>query len=205
MAPDLPAHGQDGRAPWRATLAAYSQQIQSVVASCNEPVIAVGHSMGGMAISQAVSDRPESFRAAAYLCAFAPLPGDSLASLALKDRASQIPASIRPGLQGVRIRPERAREVFYADCSSDAAERAVGRLRPDPYRPLFNRYRAVAAFPVPRFYIACEDDRAISRERQYAMAERAKIPVIASLKTGHSPFLSAPNAVVKTLLDVATS
>ncbi|MBW2386683.1 MAG: alpha/beta fold hydrolase [Deltaproteobacteria bacterium] len=193
VVPDLPAHGDDPSSPWRVSLADYSAAVRRAASSASEPVVAVGHSMGGMAISQAVADAPELFCAAVYLCAFAPLPGDRISSLARRDQETLLPSAVRLGTGGVSIRREKAAELFYADCQQDLAEWATSRLRPDPYRPLLNRFQYAGSIQIPRAYIECTADQAISLNRQREMAARAGIEIIASLQTSHSPFLSRPD------------
>lgn len=107
------------------------------------------------------------------------------------------------------MRPERARDVFYHDCDDAVAAWAIGRLQPEPIVPRTaapdGPSRTAARFGrVPRAYIECLDDRALGLATQRRM--RAALPCarVYELPTGHSPFLSAPDALAQQLLDVAT-
>jgi hypothetical protein len=78
-------------------------------------------------------------------------------------------------------------------------------LRPDPLRPLFHRLRNAVPANLARAYIECTADRAISIERQRAMAMAASIGTVISMETDHSPFLSAPHELAAHLSALATS
>lgn len=200
---DLPAHGEDRSSPLRASLGSYSKRIQCAVERCAEKPILVGHSMGGVAITMAALDAPGAVSALIYVCAFVPLPGESLMDLVRQDRASLIAdsASFRPS--GIRIRPENAKQLFYDRCSSADATWATERLRPDPWLPLFQRLPARSLPVMPRGYIECTEDKSISVDRQRTMAGRIAFDEIATLETDHSPFLSAPDLLAQGLDDMS--
>jgi pimeloyl-ACP methyl ester carboxylesterase len=53
LAPDLPGHGDDKTVVAAVTLESYTSRICKIACAQTEPVILVGHSMGGIAITQA--------------------------------------------------------------------------------------------------------------------------------------------------------
>ena len=53
LTPDLPSHGIDKTPTAAITLKDYSLRVCEVLDSCPEPVILVGHSMGGVVITEA--------------------------------------------------------------------------------------------------------------------------------------------------------
>jgi pimeloyl-ACP methyl ester carboxylesterase len=203
LAVDLPAHGEDRSSPYLANLSGYGACVVGAADGLREKPFVVGHSMGGFAITEAAAVRPDAFAGLIYLCAFAPLPGDSLMGLGGADSESLVLRSIRPALTGVRVRPSRARELFYAGCSEADAAWATARLRPDPLRPLFQRLRSGAPDRLPRAYIECTEDRAVTIGRQRSMIERTGIPRVVRMETDHSPFLSAPEALARHLVDLS--
>lgn len=69
LAPDLPGHGDDGTATAAVTLASYADRICEIASTQTEPVILAGHSMGGLAITQAAENCPTSIGALVYVCA----------------------------------------------------------------------------------------------------------------------------------------
>jgi hypothetical protein len=56
---------------------------------------------------------------------------------------------------------------------------------------------------LPRGYIECSRDRAISIERQREMALRASLERIVTMDSDHSPFLSASEELADHLHDMA--
>jgi len=203
VAIDLPAHGEDLVPPWRASLRAYSRRVREAAAALAERPVLLGHSMGGLAISQAAADGPDEFAGLVYLCAFVPAPGESLASLGRLDRDSLVPKSVRLGWSGPRIRAARAKAVFYGSCSDADAQWAAARLRPDPWRPLVQGHRPQHPIRIPKVYVECTQDRAISLHRQRAMADRFEFERIVTMDTDHSPFLSRPDELAAHLAEVA--
>ncbi len=203
VAIDLPAHGADRSAPWSATLRSYSECIVSAARGLSQKPFVVGHSMGGIAITDAAGSQPEAFAGLVYLCAFIPRMGDSLLKLGRQDPNSRVARSLLPGLAGLRIRTGRAQSVFYNTCSAGDAAWAIGRLEPDPVRPMLARLDREAPVELPRACIVCTEDRAISFDYQCEMAARGCIRRVITMKTDHSPFLSAPRELADRLGEMA--
>src|SRR5215472_7271788 len=84
IAPNLPGHG-DGRPIGHQTLATYTQRIIEYLDDEPEPVILVGHSMGGLTISQVAEERPDKISALVYLAAFLLGNGQSLSDISLPE------------------------------------------------------------------------------------------------------------------------
>ena len=103
LAPDLPAHGDDRTAWWRASLGAYASRVCETARPAGR-VIAVGHSLGGLVITEAAAREPALFDALVYVCAFLPLRGESLMSLGRTD-TGLVPEAARWGLGTITIRP----------------------------------------------------------------------------------------------------
>lgn len=192
LAIDLPAHGEDRTSAFRASLARYSKRVLEAVAACSQKPIVVGHSMGGMAITKAAMDAPGEAAALVYVCAFVPLPGESVAGLAREDPGSLIVDSTRIGARGISVIPEAAADLFYNECSEEVAAWAIERLCSDPWRPLIEKLTGKSIPVLPRAYIECTEDRAVSLERQRSMASRTPFDEVVTLETDHSPFLSMP-------------
>jgi pimeloyl-ACP methyl ester carboxylesterase len=194
IAPDLPAHGGDRTPWWRATLGGYARRACDAARPAG-PVIAVGHSLGGLVVTEAAAREPALFAALVYLCAFAPLRGESLLSLGRTDAATLVPAAARWGLGTIAIRPERATAAFYAGCAPADAVAATDRLRPTPMLPLFQGVRAPPPSAIPLAYVECSEDRAIPIELQRRMHRRLPMERVVTMATDHSPFLGAPEAL----------
>ncbi len=192
IAPDLPGHGADATPWWRVTLGGYARRVCDAARPATGRAIAVGHSMGGIAISEAAAREPELFAGLVYLCAFVPQPGESLLSLAREDRGARTRDAMQRGLTRVSIDPARARDVFYNNCAEQDAAAATKCLVAQPLLPMLQRVSAPRGSQPKRAYIECTADHAISIAHQRWMRERAGIAHVATLSTDHSPFYSTP-------------
>jgi len=205
VTPDLPGRGDRGKPGWRWTLKAYADAIIEDARQTGGPVIAVGHSMGGPVISAAAQAAPELFERLAYVSAFLPVDGDSLASIAAMDKDSDLPgASSVAWLKGVvTINPDRLKPVYYGDCSDADLDWVRPRLVPESLRPSVTKLRLGENFQsVPRSYIRCTQDRGLSIQMQDRLIARQPCQHVATLEASHSPFLSMPDQFVKALLSV---
>ena len=203
IAPDLPGHGSDRTPAWRVTLGGFVQRVVEASRGASGPLILVGHSMGGLVITETAARNPGLAAGLVYVCAFVPRPGERLIQLAMTDQASKTVAAMRRGLLTTGIRSERAAEVFYGRCPPAVAGSAVSRLRAEPMLPLLQRVSQPAG-PLPaRAYVECSADQAISIGHQRMMHRRAGIETVTTLDSDHSPFYSAAEALVSRLVDQA--
>ena len=74
-APDLPGLGKDHTPPANVTLADNVEKISRLLDKMEEPVVLVGHSLGGVTISQLAEARRRKIKALVYLCALMPTSG----------------------------------------------------------------------------------------------------------------------------------
>ena len=199
VAPDLPGHGADARRWWRASLGSYARTALGAARELDGPVIAVGHSLGGIAMTEAATREPAAFAGLIYLCAFAPLPGDNLVALASRDPTAGVPAAISRGPLRTAFAAAQASAVFYNACPPSIAAAASARLIPQPNLPLLQRVGTPACPLPPRAYIECLRDRAITPPHQRWMRERAGIARVMRLDADHSPFLSATGELADAL------
>ena len=207
IAPDLPGRAGRGRAGWRFTLNDYAAAIVDVAVRQDQPVIAVGHSMGGMVIAAAAEAAPEVFSRLVFVSAFMPVSGDSLVSLAAADTDSDLEGAAKVSwLSGVvTINRPRFKPVYCGDCNEADVAWAMSRLEPESARPSTDKVKLTAERfgSVPRSYIRCTEDRALSLQMQDRMIERQPCERVASLPASHSPVLSMPDqlaAAIETVI-----
>lgn len=191
LAPDLPGHGADAGRWWRATLGGYAGTTLKAARELGGEVIAVGHSLGGVAMTEAAARDASAFVGLIYVCAFAPLPGENLVALASRDPTAGVPGAVQRGPLRTRFIAAQAPAVFYNACPPAVAAAATARLIPQPNLPLLQRVSRAAGPVPPRAYIECLRDRAITPAHQRWMRERAGIDRVIALDTDHSPFMSA--------------
>lgn len=206
IAPDLPALGIDKTSLHSASLQAYADRVCETLDACGEAVHLVGHSMGGIAITQAAEAMPHKVRSLVYLTAFLLPSGRSLIEEAQADTAAELLPNLisAPDKSWATVRPEVIRDVFYADCSSSDVALARSLLVPQATAPFITPVQTTPDRwgSIPRVYIECTQDRAISLAAQRAMYRRLPCQRIYSMTSSHSPFLSAPEELSQYLLSL---
>jgi pimeloyl-ACP methyl ester carboxylesterase len=196
---DLPGMGEDPTPRHTTSLASYAERVVAALDASPGEAVLVGHSMGGLSISQAAEARPEKIRVLVYLAAFLLRNGQMLREITETDREALVePSAVVDGEQGtMSIRPEKAGEVFYHDCNEDDVMTASRRLVPQTLRPLVTPIHVTEARygSVKRVYIECLQDRAITIAAQRRMVQGSPCAEVHSLDCSHSPFLSQPQAL----------
>ncbi len=208
LAPDLPGSGNDRTPPSSVTLKNYSDRACAIASAEEDPVILAGHSLGGVIITQATENCPDSIRALVYVCAFLPRNGDSLMTWASQDKESMVnPSTTEEIADGVvRFRPEHSREAFYSNCADADAAFAQSRLGLQSNRPFDVPIKTSAERwgRIPRYYVECTRDRAITLMLQREMQKHSPCRKTFSIDTDHSPFLSTPNELADVLSQIAS-
>jgi hypothetical protein len=154
-------------------------------------------------ISQAAEMAPSRIRRLVYLAAYLLPAGRTLAVESRADAGSLVAPNMVPSESGLTcaLREEIVREAFYNRCSDEDAAWAIARLRPEPLKPLVSSPRISDEHfgRVPRAYIECRYDNAISLASQKRMQEALPCDPVFTLDTDHSPFLSTPAALAELL------
>jgi len=208
VAPDLPGHGEDGTPPATVTLDDYADRVCAVTGAQKEPVILVGHSLGGVAITHGAEKCPNRVRALVYLCAFLPRNGESASGLAREDLESLLnPNFVRVGDGVVEVRPEIIHQALYGNCAQEDEAFATSRLTPQAFAPLKTAVMTSAERwgKIPRYYIECTGDRAITLGMQRKMQANCPCREVFTIGTDHSPFFSAPEKLVEILTRIGSA
>lgn len=168
LAPDLPAHGQDPTPRAELTTDSYAARLRAVLDETAQPAVLVGHSSGGMLITELASTRPGHVRGLVYLSAFLLTDGTTPPEIMREDTESLLLKYLQVDqAAGISyLTEEHAREAFFHDCSPADARWATSSLEPEPLPDRFppsstvvQRYDIAA---IPRWYVACQQDRALS-------------------------------------------
>lgn len=203
LAPDLPGHGRDRTPAGEISLASYVDRVLDAVDAAPDPVVLVGHSSGGIVVAQASERRPERVAMAVYLCAYLPADGQSVLDLGGTDRDGLIiPNLVISGDGATATLPsDVVRQGLFADCREDDYRRALARFVPQALAPATTPVSLTAGGfgRVPRTYIECRHDRAISPELQRRMYTATPCDEVVTLETGHSPQYAAPAALATCL------
>jgi pimeloyl-ACP methyl ester carboxylesterase len=201
---DLPAHGDDPIAPEQATLQAYSDVVVEALDGASKPVVLVGHSMGGLVVSQAAEARPEKVAKLVYLAAFLVEDGTSLLAAAGGDPESTLQDFVATDATSATLAPEGILGSFCSDCSADDAALIEEHLRPEPLAGFTTPIKVSAEKwgSVPRFYIETLQDKAIGPSKQAEFYTALPCEKVVSIDAGHCPFLTQPEALFEALTDL---
>jgi pimeloyl-ACP methyl ester carboxylesterase len=207
LAPDLPGMGADLRKHGSDPLGDWTDFVAELVTSADEPVILVGHSLGGVVISEVAERVPDAVGMLVYLTAFLLRSGQSLADVANRYPDVGPAPALRPAdVDGeVIVDPDQAIGIFYNAMSDDDARAAVDRLVAQPVAAFTKPVTLTAERfgRVPRTYVEATDDRAISLEMQRDMQALLPCEGVSTLRCDHSPFYSAVPELAEALLSLA--
>jgi pimeloyl-ACP methyl ester carboxylesterase len=199
-APDLPSHGKDTTPINEVTLQSYADRACETARAQVEPVILVGHSLGGVVITQTAEQCPDKIKTLVYLCAFLPGNGESLLHWAQQDTETLVlPNLVMAEDQSyATVRDEAIKEAFYGDCSNEDVAWAKTLLVPQASAPFATPISTTEENfgRVPRVYIESLQDKAISIALQQRMYTTLRCQKVITMDTSHSPFFSAPEALV---------
>jgi pimeloyl-ACP methyl ester carboxylesterase len=214
LALDLPSSSNDKAVLERMTLAEDVKKVIDIVNTQSGKVILVGHSSGGVVISQAAeilgSEKVEKL---VYLDAFLPQNGESVFSLAEKIRAnfaiassaeeelSVAPLLISENGKIANWNPEIVKQFFYHDCSSEDVAFAKSHLHSNavaslttPVNVTENRYGMI-----PKYYILCTEAKDLNKR---SIVQNILCQKVYELPSSHSPFFSMPEKLVAVLEEV---
>ncbi|HVN62154.1 MAG TPA: alpha/beta fold hydrolase [Gaiellaceae bacterium] len=204
---DLPGRGSNPAPPAEMTMDAYARHVADRVEAAGEPVVLVGHSMGGMSISAAAELVPDRIETLVYVTAFLPGDGQSLPELAKGNPDELVQSNIvvdeAAGL--CTVRPEVQREAFYGECSAEDAAWGTARRVPESLAAIGSPVHLTEerAGSVPRVYVECTRDRALTIAQQRRMWAARPCERVLTLESDHSPFLCVPAELAAHLLAVA--
>jgi len=208
LAPDLPGHGDDRTPSADLSLSLYADHVAALARAQAEPVTLVGHSMAGAVIAEAAERAPEALSRLVYLTAYMPGAGESIVDWARKDTGTKAQGA-RVDYEDVAcLKVDRAKtaEAFYQDATEADVDWVAARLRPEPLA-IFRA--ALRLTPenfgrVPRDYISCRRDLAITAPLQDAMLAALPARRVWRMDCGHSPFVVSPGALADILLEGET-
>jgi pimeloyl-ACP methyl ester carboxylesterase len=208
---DLPGSGEDQTPVGEVSLDSYAQRICDTVAARPEPVVLVGHSMGGMAITQAAARCPEQLTALVYVAAFAPSEGQSLMELVSYPEAAddQVQANLVVATDApvATLTGEGAIRAVYNCCTPERAEWGERRHGPQALAPFEGRVsvpedKREAFERLPRAYVVCTQDHAIPPAMQRRMLSDRRCDPVLELDTDHSPYISCTGELVAALNEI---
>jgi len=170
------------------------------LAAQNGPAILVGHSYGGVVVTEAGND--PKVVGLVYVAAFAPDKGESVSSL-IKDPppGAPVPPILPPQDGYLFLDRAKFHASFAGDLSADAAAFMADSQVPWGVEALSGAISEPAWRTKPSWYLVATDDKMIPPDAQRAMSKRAGSSVV-EVKGSHSVYVSQPEAVAS-LIDQA--
>lgn len=202
ITPDLPGLGDDQTLLKDINLDLYISRLSTLINEQKTRVILVGHSMAGMVISALGELMPEKIHSLIYLCAFLPQDGESLLDI--------VNASVNPHMQFdfslhynvCDIRSDLINNALFNCCSHQDIVFARPLMRTQATNIFSSKcFLTQEKFgSIPKTYIKCNKDNAITLEMQNKMITHQFVDYIYSIDTDHCPFFSSTRELEKILL-----
>lgn len=165
------------------------------------PVILVGHSWGGVVISDAGAD--PKVAGLVYVAAFAPDVGQAVGDLGKDLPPPPGGAEIRPDAGGYLTMTTKGVFENFAQDLPLAQKKLIFATQGATNSSVFGAKVANAAWKTkPSWYVVASNDRMIQPdlERKFAKTMKAKT---LTLPSSHVPMLSHPNEVAKLIIEAA--
>jgi len=173
------------------------------LAAQNGPAILVGHSYGGVVITEAGND--PKVAGLVYIAAFAPDTGESVSALIKNPPlGAPVPPILPPQDGYLFLDRTQFRASFAADVNADAAAFMADSQVPWGLDALNGAVSSPAWKTKPSWYLVSTDDRMIPPDAQRAMSKRAGATVT-EVKGSHAVYVSQPKAVATLIEKAATS
>jgi pimeloyl-ACP methyl ester carboxylesterase len=183
------------------TLADDVAATKLILAEQDRPVILVGHSYGGVVITEAGND--PKVVGLVYVAAFAPSEGESVDALI---RNPPPGAPVPPILAPREGRLFLDREKFHASFAGDVGAEEAGFMAdsqvPWGVDALRGTITKAAWRTKPSWYLLTTEDRMVPPEAQRLMAQRAGARIVEE-RGSHAIYVSRPQAVADLIAEAA--
>lgn len=172
-----------------------------VIAAQTGPVILVGHSYGGVVVTEAGND--PKVAGLVFIAAFAPDVGESIQSLIQNPPPGAPLPPILPPQDGFLLL-DRSKFVasFAADVNPDLASFMADSQVPWGVQAFTGAVSQPAWRSKPSWYLVSSEDKMIPPDAQRAMSKRAGSKVVET-KGSHAVYVSQPEAVAAIIEEAA--
>jgi pimeloyl-ACP methyl ester carboxylesterase len=163
------------------------------IAAQKGPVVLVGHSYGGVVVTEAGND--EKVAGLVYIAAFAPDKGESVDSL-IKNPVpgAPVPPILPPQDGFLMLDKTKFAASFAADVKSETAAFMANSQVPWGVAALGGAVSEPAWKSKPSWYLVAKDDKMIPPPAQRGMSKRAGA-VVTEVPGSHAVYVSNPKAV----------
>jgi pimeloyl-ACP methyl ester carboxylesterase len=183
------------------TLADDVAATKLVIAQAQGPVVLVGHSYGGVVVTEAGTD--PKVKGLVYITAFAPDKGESVQSLIANPPPGAPVPPILPPVDGyLFLDRAKFRASFAADVGEEKAAFMADSQVPWGVAALAGAVTEPAWKSKPSWYLVATEDKMIPPPAQRQMAARAGATV-AEAAGSHAVYVSKPEAVAALIAKAA--
>jgi pimeloyl-ACP methyl ester carboxylesterase len=187
------------------SVAGDAESVASIFEAVEGPIVLVGHSYGGIVISNAARDH-ENVKALVYVCGFAPEEGENAFELSGRFPGSTLgealwPVPLSDGSTDLYIRQELFHQQFAADVPAEQTALMAVSQRPGRDVALTEDSGAPAWKSIPSWFVFGELDKNIPAALHRFMAERAGAREIVEIEgASHAVSVSRPEEVADVIL-----
>ena len=175
--------------------------VKRALALTEGVAVLVGHSYGGVVITQAGND--PKVVGLAYIAAFAPDVGQSAGSLGASVEPARLAAEIRPDKEGfLKLTESGVKNDFAQDLTPTEKSVLFAAQGPTAGAALGGNVSAAAWNTKPSWYLVATADRAIQPTLQRAMARTIKAKTI-EVTSSHVAMLARPEETANLILEAA--
>ena len=192
------------------SVAGDAASVAAIVKSISGQVVLVGHSYGGLVITEAANGNP-NVKALVYVAAFLPEQGESAGILSSRFPGSTLGDSLHPvalgdGGQDLYIEAEKFHAQFAADVPEDVTSLMAQTQRPVTAAALSDLAGEAAWKSLPTYLIYGSADMNIPVAVQTFMADRAHAVKAVELDgASHALMISRPAEVSALIKEAATA
>ena len=201
---DLPGHGKDTTSRKNVSMKLYVSYVKDFILNNNlTDIILVGHSMGGIVVSQIAELIPERIKKLVFI-----------AGVILNEECflDVIPESRRDFYldclkysedKSIPVNPEFVKTCFLNKCSNPIIVNVISKLNPQPF--IHNEKIFLKDFKnlnLEVVYIKCSEDKSMTDD--YFKTVLDKLPnnyKLIEIESDHEPMFSNPSQLNKILID----
>jgi len=188
-----------------------SDSVRSLLATIKGPIVLVGHSYGGMVISNAANGQA-NVKALVYVAAFAPDTGENAGALDGKFPGSLLGPALAPpvplpgGGNDLYVQQDKFHSAFAPDLPAASAKLAAAGQRPISDVAFGEAATEPAWRSIPSWFVYGDHDTAIPPKLHAWMAKRAHARQIVIVKgASHVVMISHPKAVAMVIENAAAT